>query len=97
MQNRPEMVRLMMSSLLGRVWQARLLLMLLLSAVTTPVEMIFVQIRTDDGRRVHVIERDLKEPQRFMGELMQPGGRLMLAQLGLEGLSLHLIHLHIHY
>ena len=50
-----------------------------------------------DGRRVHVIERDLKEPQRFMGELMQPGGRLMLAQLGLEGLSLHLIHLHIHY
>ncbi|KAJ4867641.1 Squalene epoxidase 4 [Raphanus sativus] len=37
-----------------------------------------------DGRRVHVIERDLKEPQRFMGELMQPGGRLMLAQLGLE-------------
>ncbi|CAN7024688.1 unnamed protein product [Brassica rapa subsp. trilocularis] len=37
-----------------------------------------------DGRRVHVIERDLKEPQRFMGELMQLGGRLMLAQLGLE-------------
>ncbi|ESQ31958.1 hypothetical protein EUTSA_v10005661mg [Eutrema salsugineum] len=37
-----------------------------------------------DGRRVHVIERDLKEPQRFMGELMQAGGRLMLAQLGLE-------------
>ncbi|CAH8352077.1 unnamed protein product [Eruca vesicaria subsp. sativa] len=38
-----------------------------------------------DGRRVHVIERDLKEPQRFMGELMQAGGRLKLAQLGLEG------------
>ncbi|KAL1206078.1 Squalene epoxidase 4 [Cardamine amara subsp. amara] len=37
-----------------------------------------------DGRRVQVIERDLKEPERFMGELMQPGGRLMLAQLGLE-------------
>ncbi|CAA0404501.1 Squalene epoxidase [Arabidopsis suecica] len=37
-----------------------------------------------DGRRVHVIERDLKEPQRFMGELMQAGGRFMLAQLGLE-------------
>ncbi|CAF2144764.1 hypothetical protein BRARA_B03700 [Brassica rapa] len=37
-----------------------------------------------DGRRVHVIERDLKEPQRFMGELMQAGGRLKLAQLGLE-------------
>jgi len=44
-----------------------------------------------DGRRVHVIERDLKEPQRFMGELMQAGGRFMLAQLGLEGLSLHFI------
>lgn len=50
-----------------------------------------------DGRRVHVIERDLKEPQRFMGELMQPGGRLMLAQLGLEGLSLHFIFIFIHY
>ncbi|CAA7023368.1 unnamed protein product [Microthlaspi erraticum] len=37
-----------------------------------------------DGRRVHVIERDLKEPERFMGELMQAGGRLMLANLGLE-------------
>ncbi|KAL0692261.1 hypothetical protein Bca4012_059441 [Brassica carinata] len=37
-----------------------------------------------DGRRVHVIERNLKEPQRFMGELMQAGGRLKLAQLGLE-------------
>ncbi|CAH2044271.1 unnamed protein product [Thlaspi arvense] len=37
-----------------------------------------------DGRRVHIIERDMKEPQRFMGELMQPGGRLKLSQLGLE-------------
>ena len=35
-----------------------------------------------------MIERDLKEPQRFMGELMQAGGRLKLAQLGLEGLSI---------
>ncbi|XP_010519410.1 PREDICTED: squalene monooxygenase 1,1-like [Tarenaya hassleriana] len=37
-----------------------------------------------DGRRVHVIERDLSEPDRMMGEVMQPGGRLMLAELGLE-------------
>ncbi|XP_010519460.1 PREDICTED: squalene epoxidase 4-like [Tarenaya hassleriana] len=37
-----------------------------------------------DGRKVHVIERDLSEPERMMGEVMQPGGRLMLAGLGLE-------------
>ncbi|KFK27699.1 hypothetical protein AALP_AA8G417000 [Arabis alpina] len=37
-----------------------------------------------DGRRVHVIERDMREPERLMGELMQPGGRFMLAKLGLE-------------
>ncbi|CAN7004374.1 unnamed protein product [Brassica oleracea var. botrytis] len=37
-----------------------------------------------DGRRVHVIERDMSEPVRMMGEFMQPGGRLMLAQLGLQ-------------
>ncbi|XP_023637215.1 squalene epoxidase 5 [Capsella rubella] len=37
-----------------------------------------------DGRRVHVIERDMKEPERMMGEFMQPGGRLMLFKLGLQ-------------
>ncbi|CAH8355898.1 unnamed protein product [Eruca vesicaria subsp. sativa] len=37
-----------------------------------------------DGRRVHVIERDMSEPVRMMGEFMQPGGRLMLANLGLQ-------------
>uniref|UniRef100_A0A1J3H9A9 Squalene monooxygenase n=4 Tax=Noccaea caerulescens TaxID=107243 RepID=A0A1J3H9A9_NOCCA len=37
-----------------------------------------------DGRRVHVIERDMREPQRMMGELMQPGGRLLLSKLGLQ-------------
>lgn len=42
-----------------------------------------------------MIERDLKEPQRFMGELMQAGGRFMLAQLGLEGLFLHYIFIFI--
>ncbi|KAL1226166.1 Squalene epoxidase 5 [Cardamine amara subsp. amara] len=37
-----------------------------------------------DGRRVHVIERDMREPERMLGELMQPGGRLMLSKLGLQ-------------
>ncbi|KAJ0044371.1 hypothetical protein Pint_04733 [Pistacia integerrima] len=37
-----------------------------------------------DGRRVHVIERDLTEPDRIAGELLQPGGYLKLIELGLE-------------
>lgn len=37
-----------------------------------------------DGRRVQVIERDLKEPDRIVGELLQPGGYLKLMELGLE-------------
>ncbi|CAN6906854.1 unnamed protein product [Brassica oleracea] len=37
-----------------------------------------------DGRRVHVIERDMREPERIMGEVMQPGGRFMLSKLGLQ-------------
>ncbi|XP_035547378.1 squalene epoxidase 3-like [Juglans regia] len=37
-----------------------------------------------DGRRVHVIERDLTEPDRMVGELLQPGGYLKLIELGLE-------------
>ncbi|KAA3474065.1 Squalene monooxygenase isoform 4 [Gossypium australe] len=36
------------------------------------------------GRRVRVIERDLTEPDRIVGELLQPGGYLKLAELGLE-------------
>ncbi|XP_010028067.2 squalene epoxidase 3 isoform X1 [Eucalyptus grandis] len=36
------------------------------------------------GRRVHVIERDLTEPDRIVGELLQPGGYLKLIELGLE-------------
>ncbi|KAF9621517.1 hypothetical protein IFM89_022535 [Coptis chinensis] len=39
---------------------------------------------TEDGRRVHVIERDLTEPDRIVGELLQPGGYLKLLELGLE-------------
>ncbi|KAL6012865.1 Squalene epoxidase 1 [Asimina triloba] len=38
-----------------------------------------------DGRRVHVIERDLTEPDRIVGELLQPGGYMKLIELGLEG------------
>lgn len=40
-----------------------------------------------DGRRVVIIERDLKEPDRIVGELLQPGGCRALDTLGLGGLS----------
>ncbi|CAM6114215.1 unnamed protein product [Calypogeia fissa] len=36
-----------------------------------------------DGRRVLIIERDLAEPDRIVGELLQPGGYLKLVALGL--------------
>lgn len=41
-----------------------------------------------DGRQVTVIERDLKEPDRIVGELLQPGGCQALETLGLDGESL---------
>ncbi|KAF9615873.1 hypothetical protein IFM89_026797 [Coptis chinensis] len=37
-----------------------------------------------DGRRVLMIERDLSEPDRIVGELLQPGGYLKLIELGLQ-------------
>ncbi|XVF45800.1 hypothetical protein PTKIN_Ptkin02bG0235900 [Pterospermum kingtungense] len=37
-----------------------------------------------EGRRVRVIERDLSEPDRIVGELLQPGGYLKLIELGLD-------------
>nr|QEV81979.1 Squalene monooxygenase [Prunella vulgaris] len=37
-----------------------------------------------DGRKVRVIERDLTEPDRIVGELLQPGGYLKLIELELE-------------
>lgn len=37
-----------------------------------------------DGRKVTVIERELKEPDRIVGELLQPGGFRALRDLGLE-------------
>ena len=32
-----------------------------------------------------VLERDLSEPDRIVGELLQPGGYLKLLELGLKG------------
>eukprot|EP00126_Sphaerothecum_destruens_P006072 Sdes_comp19194_c0_seq4m10044 len=37
-----------------------------------------------DGRNVVVVERDLSEPDRIVGELLQPGGVRALKKLGLE-------------
>ncbi|KAL6762302.1 SE-domain-containing protein [Haematococcus lacustris] len=37
-----------------------------------------------EGRRVLVLERDLSQPDRIVGELLQPGGYLMLKRLGLQ-------------
>lgn len=34
---------------------------------------------------MQVIERDLNEPDRIVGELLQPGGYLKLVELDLEG------------
>lgn len=47
---------------------------------------LFILLILKDGRRVHVIERDLSEPHRIVGELLQPGGYLKLIELGLEGI-----------
>lgn len=38
-----------------------------------------------DGRRVTLIERDMGEPDRIIGELLQPGGCEVLEKLGLGG------------
>lgn len=39
----------------------------------------------EDGRKVLLLERDLSEPDRIVGELMQPGGMNALKELGMEG------------
>ena len=39
----------------------------------------------NQGRTVLVIERDLSEPDRIVGELLQPGGVAALTLLGLRG------------
>jgi squalene monooxygenase len=38
----------------------------------------------DQGRKVAIFERDLSEPDRIVGEFMQPGGIALLKKLGLE-------------
>lgn len=49
-----------------------------------------------DGRKVTVIERDLQEPNRIVGELLQPGGYTALKKLGLkdaaEGIDAHVVY-----
>ena len=40
---------------------------------------------SEDGRNVLIVERDLSEPDRIVGELLQPGGYLALKKLGLQG------------
>ncbi|XP_036739067.2 squalene monooxygenase [Manis pentadactyla] len=49
-----------------------------------------------DGRKVTVIERDLKEPDRIVGEFLQPGGYHVLKDLGLEdaveGIDSQVVH-----
>lgn len=40
-----------------------------------------------DGRHITAVERDLSEPNRIVGELLQPGGFRALKKLGLEGVS----------
>lgn len=49
-----------------------------------------------DGRKVTVIERDLQEPDRILGEYLQPGGYHVLKDLGLEdtveGIDAQFVH-----
>lgn len=59
-----------------------------LLAVMTSIMMCFFCNFWKDGRHVHVIERDLTEPDRIIGELLQPGGYLKLIELGLEGMQI---------
>jgi squalene monooxygenase len=42
----------------------------------------------DQGRKVLLIERDWRQPDRIVGELLQPGGVAALQILGLEGFQL---------
>ena len=44
-----------------------------------------------DGRRVTVVERDTSEPDRIVGELLQPGGCQALVSLGLQGRVFNLV------
>ena len=46
--------------------------------------MIITIIIKKDGRKVLCIERDMREPDRIVGELLQPGGVGHLTRLGLK-------------
>jgi hypothetical protein len=48
----------------------------------------FAHALAADGRKVTLIERDWSEPDRIVGELLQPGGLDTLKELGLGGMSL---------
>lgn len=43
-----------------------------------------------DGRKVLLLERDLSEPDRIVGELLQPGGINALKAIGLEGIYIYI-------
>lgn len=49
------------------------------------MRLVIMHFALQEGRHVKVIERDLTEPDRIVGELLQPGGFLKLQELGLEG------------
>lgn len=42
-------------------------------------------VLAQDGRNVVIVERDTSEPDRIVGELLQPGGYIALTKLGLNG------------
>lgn len=42
------------------------------------------------GRSVVLLEKSLKEPDKIIGELLQPGGVNALEQLGLRGMPLRI-------
>ena len=48
-----------------------------------------------DGRKVLLIERDWSQPDRIVGELLQPGGFRALKRLGLQGTSNSLVPLYL--
>ncbi|KAI9140932.1 squalene epoxidase-domain-containing protein [Paraphysoderma sedebokerense] len=49
-----------------------------------------------DGRRVLLIERDMSQPDRIVGELLQPGGCLALESLGLANCTSNIDAIDVH-
>eukprot|EP00882_Tetradesmus_deserticola_P020799 GHRQ01022479.1.p2 GENE.GHRQ01022479.1~~GHRQ01022479.1.p2 ORF type:complete len:100 (+),score=29.97 GHRQ01022479.1:535-834(+) len=54
------------------------------AAVSHPLSGSMCTAALQDNRRVLLLERDFSQPDRIVGELLQPGGYLMLKKLGLE-------------